>query len=181
MSSKINNKGFSVLKELNVQSAYSFNDFIFKDGAKRQIDVFKQTENEWLFQIGYSSDTNESYYKNIIKNYNDEDHVNWFKLKNPTLKEINDKLTNYSICKYHITCSQICDLDLIDSPNEDCPVCLKSFEKHYLILTKCKHYFCLPCLNSIVENNRKDCNTDDDTWYEIPCPLCRSNLTTLFD
>ena len=43
MSSKINNKGFSVLKELNVQSAYSFNDFIFKDGDKRQIDVFKQT------------------------------------------------------------------------------------------------------------------------------------------
>ena len=181
MSSKFNSKGFSVIKELDVQSSYNFHDFIFKDGFKRQISVFRQMENIWLFQISYSNDSNESYYKNITKNYCDEDHISWIRMKNPTIKEINDKLSNYVACKYHITCTEICELQFLESPKEDCPVCLKSFEKHYLIRTKCKHYFCLPCLNSIVENNRKECNSEDEKWYDIPCQLCRTNLVTLFD
>jgi hypothetical protein len=173
--SKFNNKWFKFVENnIETNQIYSFNDFIFNDGFKRKINLTKLTKNIWLFTIICSDESDENCYSNIIKFCTNE--KTYFKIFNPTLDKINEKLSNINICKYHITCEGICELEFINTPEEKCPICLKDFEKHYLIRTICGHYFCLPCLNLFIKEERKCKDDDDDNWYIIPCPLCRENI-----
>ena len=175
--SVFNEKWFRFVENITVEEGYNFKDFIFKDGFKRVINLLKITKNIWLFTINFSEESDESYYNNIIKNSTTE--KTWFKIINPTLDKINEKISNINICKYHLTCSVICELEMINTDKEDCPICLKEFEKHYLIRTICGHYFCLICLNLLVKEERKYKDEDEDTWLIVPCPLCRHNICTI--
>lgn len=175
--STFNEKWFKFVENIPCEESHSFKDFIFEDGFKRKIILLKITKNVWLFTIICSDESNENHYGNILKDASNE--KTWFKIVNPTLSKINEKISSLNICKYHITCQGICELDMINTFEEDCPICLKSFEKHYLTRTICGHYFCLPCLNLLVKEQRKYKEDDDDTWFIIVCPLCRENICTL--
>ena len=175
--SSFNEKWFKYVESLPVENSYSFIDFIFSDNYKRKIILLKITKNIWMFSIEYSEESNENCYNAILK-YNTNEKT-WFKIINPTLTKINEKLSNLTICKYHISCHGVCCLDMINTSEETCPICLKDFEKHYLTRTKCGHYFCLNCLNCLVEEIRKDKDEDDDSWFIIACPLCLGNICSI--
>ena len=175
--SKFNEKWFKFVESIPLEETYTFKDFIFNDGFKRKINLLKIKKSIWLFTINCSEESNEDCYSTILKNETRE--KTWFKIIDPTLDKINEKISNINICKYHITCRGTCELEMIDTPEEDCPICLKEFEKHYLIRTNCGHYFCLPCLNLLVKEERNCKDDDDDLWYFISCPLCRENLCTV--
>lgn len=175
--SKFNEKWFKHVESLPTEEMFTFKDFIFHDGLKRKINLTKIKKNAWLFIINCSEQSNESCYGDIIKNETRE--KTWFKIINPTLDKINEKISSINICKYHITCQGICELELINSDKDDCPICLKEFEKHYFTRTVCGHYFCLPCLNSLVQEDRKYKDDDDETYFYISCPLCRENICTM--
>ena len=56
-------------------------------------------------------------------------------------------------------------LDLNDKKDINCPICYENIDIKNLIKTNCNHYYCIPCLNKIIENlniYRKPC-----------CALCR--------
>jgi hypothetical protein len=178
--SKFNEKWFNYMNNINAQETVKFNDFIFKDDFKRTIKVTKITDILWIFTIEFSIENNESYYFSILKNNicNDNEKT-WFEVKNPTLQKINFLLSNINICKFHINCGKTCDLDMINTYKETCPICYSDFDKHYLTKTICNHYFCLPCLNKLVENHRKNLEIDDNEWYIVNCPVCRQNLSDI--
>ena len=174
--SYFNEKWFEFMSNSNLKEKYIFDDFIFKDGFKRSIRIIKFSSFLWIFSIDFSKENNENYYNLFLKKdhtYIYEDEKCWFILKNPTLEKINEKLTNFEICIYHINCKDFCELEMINSENENCPICLKEFEKHYLIRTLCGHYFCLPCLNNLAKDYALN-KLDND--IVISCPLCRSQL-----
>jgi hypothetical protein len=173
--SKFNQKWYNFVKRLNKNECYTFYDFIFNDGLKREITICKSYDDKWVFTINNSQYSNEGCYNSIIPTINNKKYE--FRLSSPTLLQINEKMMNIKICIYHISCKDVCELEMIESPNEACPICLKDFEQHYLIITKCKHSFCLPCLNTLVEQRRKGISDEDEDWYDIPCPLCRENLS----
>ena len=112
--SKFNEKWFKFVESIPLEETYTFKDFIFNDGFKRKINFLKITKNVWLFTIDCSEESNENYYNNILKDNTNE--KTWIKIHNPTLAKINEKISNINICKYHINCQGICDLEMINTP-----------------------------------------------------------------
>ena len=96
--SKFNEKWFKFVESIPLEETYTFKDFIFNDGFKRKINLLKIKKSIWLFTINCSEESNEDCYSTILKNETKE--KTWFKIIDPTLDKINEKMSNINICKY---------------------------------------------------------------------------------
>ena len=54
------------------------------------------------------------------------------------------------------------------SKDDLCPICLDTFIDP--VKQSCNHYFCKKCIKQLINHN--------NTSNPIPCPLCRTNMTS---
>ena len=137
-------------------------------------------ENETF--IFYDYDMNVIQLKNILcvlsnhKKLNIHEHIIKVKsgiIENILIEYYNRNSKSYNIGKIYnlINCFYENKIDITRYINLEhindktrCLICLSQLELKKILITKCKHFFCLEC---ILENFN----------YNHSCPLCRSSLT----
>ena len=57
-----------------------------------------------------------------------------------------------------------------DAPSCDCPLCFDSFAATNVLVTNCKHSFCITCVKGFVDAIK-------DKTVKPSCPMCRTDIT----
>ena len=72
--------------------------------------------------------------------------------------------------------------DNIDMDDNTCFVCLEVQKPEHFVSTNCRHSYCVGCITQHIKSQHKKystLNVAPATATELPCPLCRTNITQL--